>query len=98
MSKADEMFEKIGYKLEDKKICPHSYKYIKKWKFSVKEIVIEKASKSIDICYYHIETDGKISPILCIEHYLKFEELQAIIEKCKELRMDGRIVYERNKI
>ena len=30
MSKADEMFEELGYKLKDEKICPHSYVYIKK--------------------------------------------------------------------
>lgn len=85
MSKVDEMFEKLGYELEDERICPHSYRYIRKKDFNVKEIVIEKVSKWIDICYYHIGTDGKMSPIICIEHYLSIEELQAINEKCKEL-------------
>lgn len=82
---ADEMFEKLGYALEDEKICPHSYKYMKRKDFTVKEIVIEKCSKMIDICYYHINTDGKMESIICIEHYLSMQELQAINKKCQEL-------------
>ena len=83
--KADEMFEELGYILENEKICPHSYKYIKKGNFNVKEIIIEKVSKAIDICYYKVETDGRMKGIVCIEHYLKWEELQAINKKCQEL-------------
>ena len=58
MSRADEMFEKLGYELEDERICPHSYKYIKinNENFSGKEIIIEKSSRWIDICYYKIGT------------------------------------------
>ena len=85
MSKADEMFEELGYELEDERICPHSYKYMRIKNFDAKEIIIEKASKWIDICYYHIGTDGKMSPIICIEHYLSMQELQAINEKVKEI-------------
>lgn len=87
MSKADEMFKELGYEIEDERICPHSYKYIKvnKKSFNVKEIVIEKSSKTIDICYYKIGTDGNMTPIICIEHYLSMQELAAINEKCKEL-------------
>lgn len=89
MSKADEMFEKLGYEIEDEKICPHSYKYIKENKesFTAKEIIIEKSSKWIDICYYKVGTDGKLYSIICMEHYLSIQELQAINMKCKELRM-----------
>lgn len=85
MSEADKMFEELGYKLEDEKICPHSYKYVKKQNFNVKEIIIEKANKSIDICYYQIRIDGRMESLICIEHYLKWEELQAINKKVEEL-------------
>lgn len=85
--KADEMFKELGYELEDERICPHSYKYIKENKesFNVKEIIIEKSSKWIDICYYKVGTDGKMTPIICIEHYLSIQELQAVYQKCKEI-------------
>jgi len=84
---ADEMFKELGFEMEDEKICPHSYKYIKENKknFSVKEIILEKSSKWIDICYYKIGTDGKMLPIICIEHYLSMQELQAINKKVQEL-------------
>ena len=86
MSKADEIFKELGYELEDEKICPHSYTYMKIINFDANEIIIEKASKWIDICYYHIGTDNKMSPLICIEHYLSIQELQAINEKVKELQ------------
>jgi len=87
MSKADRMFEELGYELEDERICPHSYKYMKinNENFSGKEIIIEKLNTWIDICYYKIGTTGELIPIICIEHYLSMQELQAINEKCKEL-------------
>ena len=82
---ADEMFEKLGYKLKDEKICPHSYVYIKKYDFSIKEIILEKAKHLITICYYKNGTDGRITIINSIEYHLSMQELNAINEKVKEL-------------
>ena len=86
MSKADEMFKELGYKLTDEKICPHSYRYIKEIdKFRKKEIILEKANKLITICYYKIDVDGCMNSIKRIEYHLSMQELQAINEKVKEL-------------
>ena len=87
MSKADEMFKELGYKLTDEKICPHSYRYIKEIdKFRKKEIILEKANKLITICYYKIDVDGCMDLINTIEYHLSMQELQAINEKVKELQ------------
>lgn len=86
MSKADEMFEELGYELRDEKICPHSYVYIKNIsKFDIKEIILQKANKLITICYYKIDVNGYIESLNLIEYHLSMQELQAINEKCKEL-------------
>ena len=89
MSNADKLFYELGYELEDEKICPHSYRYKKENKksFTVKEIVIEKSSKLIAICYYKVDTNGNISPINCTDHFLSLQELKAINMKCEELRL-----------
>ena len=77
MSKADEMFEKIGYKkdidneYEIEYILPNDY-YIN---FNKNFISIEKGQ-------YNGEKN------IYIARPLIKEELQAINEKCKELRMD----------
>lgn len=92
--KADEMFEELGYELKDEKICPHSYVYIKKYDFSIKEIVLEKAKHLITICYYKIGTDGRITTINSIEYHLSMQELQAINEKVKELRLGKQLNKE----
>ena len=89
MNEADKMFEELGYELTDKKICPHSYRYIKEIdKFRTKEIVIEKSNKLITICYYKVDLQGYIEPLNLIEYHLSLKELQAINKKVEELRMD----------
>lgn len=93
MSKADMMFEKLGYEKEDLKdkfdrIWGITYKNKKHW------IEISIDYKDAEICVGTINiTDRDSEPV-----YIGIQEIQAINEKCKELRMDGRIVYERNKI
>ncbi len=86
MSKADEMFEKLGYELFDEKICPHSYRYSKNIsEFNIKEIILEKAKKLITVCYYKVDIHGCMESLNLIEYHLNIQELQAINEKCKEL-------------
>lgn len=86
MSKADEMFEKLGYELIDEKICPHSYRYVKHIdKFSIKEIILQKANKLITICYYKIDVYGCMECLNLIEYHLSMQELEAINAKVKEL-------------
>ena len=71
MSKADEMFEKLGYRekvetIENGKLTMTEYKQDNKYSISFKEITKE------------IFLDGFRA--------IELKELQAINEKCKELR------------
>lgn len=92
MKTADEMFEELGYELIDEKICPHSYRYNKNIsRFNIKEIILEKANKLITICYYKVDIDGSMESLNLIEYHLSMQELQAINEKVKELRVDRKI-------
>lgn len=86
MSEADKLFEKLGYELFDIKICPHSFRYIKKIdKFRTKEIILEKASKRVTICYYKIDVNGNMEALDLVEYHFTMQELKAINKKCEEL-------------
>lgn len=80
MSKADEMFEELGYEKNpfiDNKDCEYT-KYIKDKCF---EKIIDISSNKKEIwCALH--RDGEY-----LDTAITFEELQAINEKVKELRM-----------
>lgn len=94
MSKADEMFKKLGYELiEDSKRYLRYAKYdnIGNYKYSGKFIDFEKVNKEFRLTRKTHQGNTHF-------RYSSMQEIQAIIEKCKELRMDERIVYERNKI
>ena len=80
MSKADEMFEFLGYYLdtENKNILILVNDNYEQIKFNKIDKEFYKA--------YHDE--------YC---YITMQELQAINEKCKELRMDGGIDYFRKR-
>ena len=72
MSKADEMFEKLGYEIiiDDE----NTLNYELEGFYMDKEIVFEKLDKSISIGYSNGDT--------C---YITMQELQSINEKVKEL-------------
>lgn len=82
MSKADEMFKDLGYKKENKK---YFKTYIKKHKYVTYSIVFCIEQKCIEFCN---DSDG---------YFTRFnsEELKAINEKVKELRVDRKIREER---
>ena len=80
MSKADEMFKKLGYEAEDKKdkwdrVWGISYKNKRHWV----EIVIDYIDAEICIGTIDI-TDRDSDPV-----YIGMQEIQAINEKVKEL-------------
>ena len=83
MSKADMMFEKLGY---EKAIDNGNY-----IKYKKDDDNVYYFQKDVKTYYKSGEYDG-----MCGDTTM--QEIKAINEKCKELRMDGRIVYERNKI
>ena len=72
MSKADMMFEKLGYEIiiDDENTLNYELEGL----YMEKEIVFEKLDKSISIGYSNGDT--------C---YIEIQELQAINEKVKEL-------------
>ena len=82
MSKADKMFEKLGYEAEDMKdkwnrVWGISYKNKKHWV----EIIIDY--KYAEICVGTIDiADRDSEPV-----YISIQELQAIYKKCRELRV-----------
>ena len=86
MSKADMMFEKLGYTKNE--ITDEFINYFKKE-------LRYKSQKEWEICIsfncYDKYLMTKNKP------YFAFEEIQAINEKCKELRMDGGIEYGRKR-
>ena len=80
MSKADKMFEELGYKKNDTtdkwgRIWGIDYQNPKKWT-SIKIDFIDA-----EVCGGTLDDDSE--PI-----FISMQELQAINEKCKELRMD----------
>ena len=84
MSKADEMFEKLGYK----KLEENDYyiEYRKQGKDYSKFIKFDLMDKSFTSFYYVVPDK---------QAYLSMQELQAINKKVEELRMDRKIREER---
>lgn len=82
MSKADEMFQKLGYKRLSKKYNKNMILYEN-----------ENMLKDYKIIIYFSLTDKKIQ----FSPYYRYsmQELQAINEKVKELRVDRKIREER---
>lgn len=74
MSKADKMFEELGYEIEDEEGICRIYK-------------IAKFGSILTFVFYKNTTDERYK-LKIYEKYLSMQELQAINEKCKELRMD----------
>ena len=83
MSKADEMFEELGYEAEDKKD-----KFDRVWGISYKnkeywiEIIIDY--KEAEVCIGTIDIGDRDSEPV----FIGIQELQAITEKVKELRLE----------
>lgn len=84
MSKADEMFEKLGYKKEYN-LQINDINYYKNYDNVIHFILGRKSF------FKSGEFDG-------MHDYITMQELKAIIKKCKELRMDGEIEYGRHNI
>ena len=89
--KADEMFEELGYKkLEDN----YNINYIKMYSF----INGDRVREQIRFCkldkYVHIESFN-YDTVVIFGKFLDMQELQAINEKVKELRMDRKIREEK---
>ena len=85
MSKADEMFEELGYEKQEDK---YRIEYSLKQNFT-HFIVIKR------ICFYKIERDivieqWNVTEAITISVNITMQELQAINEKVKELRLDRR--------
>lgn len=85
MSKADEMFEKLGYESENMKdkwdrIWGISYKNKKHW------VEIQIDYIDAEICIGTIDINDRDSEPV----FIGMQELQAINEKVKELRLDRR--------
>ena len=78
MSKADEMFEKLGYKKKGKEGKGCYIEYVKKEKSVDEEYVISFMMKTVMATLY---VNGYLKKPLALE----IRELQAINEKCKEL-------------
>lgn len=79
MSKADEMFKELGYKIDA----------------NAERMVIYETNitdTQIYSCVFHNTTDARFR-LKLYEQYCSLELLQAIYEKCKELRMDNRQFY-----
>ena len=72
MSKADKMFEKLGYKIEEDEDSVLIYQT------NIAEVIIYK------VILYKKCTDEKFR-IKLYEQYITLKFLQAINEKCKEL-------------
>lgn len=91
MKTADKMFEELGYKkIEDE----HNINYIKMYSFINRNRVREQ----IRFCkldkYVHIESFN-YDTVVIFGKFLDMQELQAINEKVKELRMDRKIREEK---
>lgn len=90
MSKADEMFKELGYEKEEDK---YRIAYYLKQNFThfivIKKIYLYKIEKDICMEQWNITEGIKIS------YNIGMQELQAINEKVKELRMDRKIREER---
>lgn len=80
MTKADKMFEKLGYiKNEDKRVIIYKYnQYFNNFKI-YKKIYFYKIEKQITFISYNLTEDIKI------DFNITMQELQTINEKCKEL-------------
>ena len=81
MSKADMMFEKLGYLKES------DYYYRSK----------EDAVKHKQIRFMRQAKEFIVESKLGFSYEITMQEIKAINEKCKELRMDGGIEYGRYK-
>jgi len=87
LSKADEMFEKLGFeKRIDKDDNPNYNTYIKYDKDPSRGVTISFSLNYKTVCADTFDEDYEINVAHCITPL----ELQAINEKVKELRLDRR--------
>jgi len=83
MSKADEMFEELEYE----KIVEHEFKEPENYDDGVTELILYRDEiKRLEISFWNDKTISKTSNYDV--SYLTMQELQAINEKVKELRLD----------
>lgn len=77
MSKADEMFEELGYRNKE---LSYEIRYVRKFKLKrPRHIIFSKLDKQIAVC------EENTIELAVNKDWFSMQELQAINQKCKEL-------------